>query len=202
MASFPLEPAHARAVLAAKDYACVREVLDIVSVLSASGVLFVDVSGERESAAEARAVFRHPLGDHLTILGAVRAYEEVVAAEEGDGEGKGKGKGKGKSARREWCKKHYLNERTLVEARDIRAQLRETCGKVGLDWRVSCGEDQDRVLKALGHGLAQNSAFLQPDGSYKQTMGQSVRSSPFYAHCVRFFDRWADCEDPPGLYAV
>ncbi|KAF8074844.1 P-loop containing nucleoside triphosphate hydrolase protein [Lyophyllum atratum] len=162
MAFFPLEPVHARSVIASKENGCTREVLDIISILSASSKLFVDITEQRETAAEARRMFRHPSGDHLTILNAARAYEEIAA---GSG---------GKAARREWCRKHFLNERTLLEAAEIRNQLRQTCVRLGIDWKVTCGDKEEPVVQSLAYGLAQNSAFLQPDGSYKQTMGQSV----------------------------
>ncbi|KAG6813168.1 hypothetical protein H0H92_013575 [Tricholoma furcatifolium] len=160
MALFPLEPVYARAVIAANENGCTLEVLDIISVLSASSKLFVDITEQRETAAEARQKFRHPSGDHLTILSAVRAYEEHAS--------------EGKSARREWCRQHFLNERTLIEAADIKNQLKQTCTRLGIDWKVSCGDKEDSVVRSLAYGLAQNSAFLQPDGSYKQTMGYSV----------------------------
>jgi ATP-dependent RNA helicase DHX33 len=160
MAFFPLEPIYARTVVASKDMGCTLEVIDIISVLSATSKLFVDITEQREAAADARRMFRHPSGDHLTILNAVRSYTEVAA--------------EGKAARKAWCRMHFLNERTLLEAVSIRNQLRQTCGRMGIDWKVSCGDSEEPVIKSLAHGLAQNSAFLQPDGSYKQTMGQSV----------------------------
>ncbi|KAG5641909.1 hypothetical protein DXG03_003976 [Asterophora parasitica] len=162
MAFFPLEPAHARSVIASKEHGCTLEVLDIISVLSASSKLFVDITEQRDAAAEARRMFRHASGDHLTILNAVRAYEEIAS---GNG---------GKATRREWCRKHFLNERTLLEAAEIRNQLRHTCVRLNIDWKVSCRDKEELVVRSLAYGLAQNSAFLQPDGSYKQTMGQSV----------------------------
>jgi len=161
MAFFPLEPIYARAIIASRDFSCTLEMVDIISVLSATSKLFVDVAEHRETAAEARRMFRHPSGDHLTALNAVRAYSEIAAAE-------------GKAARKAWCRKHLLNEKTLLEATSIRHQLRGTCGRMGIDWKVSCGDKEEPVLKSLAYGLAQNSAFLQPDGSYKQTMGHSV----------------------------
>jgi len=162
MAFFPLEPIYARAILASKDNDCTFEVLDIISVLSASSKLFIDITEQRENAAEARKMFAHASGDHLTVLNAVRAYADMAAGSSA------------KVVKREWCRKHFLNERTFSEALEIRDQLRRVCERTGLDWRVSCGEKEEPVLKSLVYGLAQNSAFLQPDGSYKQTMGRSV----------------------------
>jgi HrpA-like RNA helicase len=158
MACFPLEPPLARSLLASKDHGCTLEIIDIISVLSASTKLWIDVSEERQSVLETRQKFQHSSGDHLTILNAVRSYGEI----------------EGKSPRRVWCQRHFLNERTLVEAAKIRDQLRQTCNSVNLDWQSSCGYDEEPILRSLFSGLMQNSALLQSDGTYKQTMGRSV----------------------------
>ena len=172
MALFPLEPVHARSIIAAGENGCTSEVLDIISFLSASSKLFIDITEQRELAAEARRKFRHTAGDHLTILNAVRAYEEIAAGNVS------------KAIRRDWCRKHFLNERTILEAADIKKQLRQTCDRLKIDWKVSCGDKDDLVVRSLAFGLAQNSAFLQMDGSYKQTMGQTVcRLQTFGSWC-------------------
>ncbi|KAL0069171.1 Salivary acidic proline-rich phosphoprotein 1/2 [Marasmius tenuissimus] len=161
MAAFPLEPVYSRAVLASKEYGCTNEVLTIIAVLSASSKVFVDSSEQRDAVAEARKKFKHGSGDHLTVLNVVRAYKDVALSEN-------------KSGRREWCRKHFLNERALLEANDIREQLQQTCERLGIDWKVSCGDGDEPVIQSFGQGLAMNTAFLQPDGTYKQTMGQST----------------------------
>ena len=164
MAIFPLEPQYACAVVASKEYGCTTEVLDIVSILSATSKLFLDISEQREAVTDARRKFRHPSGDHMTILNAIKAYREITASEN-------------KHTRREWCRKHFLNERTFLEARDIREQLVTTCARVGLDVMASAKDNEDSIIRSIGHGLAGNAAFLQPDGTYKQIMGQTVHFS-------------------------
>ncbi|KAI0714086.1 P-loop containing nucleoside triphosphate hydrolase protein [Cerioporus squamosus] len=165
MAAFPLEPPLARALVASAELGCTSELLTIVSVLSASSKLFVDTHDARDEAADARKKFRHASGDHMTVLNVVKAYEDVSQSE-------------GKKARRDWCRRMFVNERCLAEAANIRAQLRDVCEKTGVDWKASAeGQGQDgeaRVLRAMVAGLVQNTAFLQPDGSYKQVMGPSV----------------------------
>jgi HrpA-like RNA helicase len=160
MAAFPLEPSYARAMLASQEYSCAAELLDIISVLSASSKLFFDTAEQRDAASEARQRFRHPSGDHLTILNAVKSYREVVD--------------RNSKEVRDWCRKQFLNERTLVEASKIRNQLRTTCARIDINWKASCGDNEDAILKSLAHGLIQNAALLQPDGYYKQIMGPSV----------------------------
>ncbi|RPD54669.1 P-loop containing nucleoside triphosphate hydrolase protein [Lentinus tigrinus ALCF2SS1-7] len=165
MAAFPLEPPLARALVASAELGCTSEILTILSVLSASSKLFVDTHDAREEAADARKKFRHASGDHMTVLNVVKAYEDVSQSES-------------KKARTDWCRRMFVNERCLAEAANIRAQLRDVCEKTSMDWKVSAeGQGQDgeaRVLRAMVAGLVQNTAFLQPDGSYKQVMGPSV----------------------------
>jgi HrpA-like RNA helicase len=165
MAFLPLEPYLARVVLAAKEFGCVREVLDIVSVLSSNSKLFFDSADQRDAALEVRRKFRHSSGDHLTILNAVRSYDEIQKVETSAG-------------RKDWCQKSFLNFRCLMEAVAIRSQLREVCERMKIDWTTSCGDNEQPLLKSLVRGLVQNAAFLQPDGSYKQVMGPSVCSFP------------------------
>ncbi|KZT64270.1 P-loop containing nucleoside triphosphate hydrolase protein [Daedalea quercina L-15889] len=161
MAMFPLEPNLARAVVASREFGCTLEILDIVSVLSASSKPFFDSSDEREAASEIRRKFRHRSGDHMTMLNVMRSYQEIAASEK-------------KSGRKDWCRKQFLNERCLAEAQEIRDQLREVCSRMQIDWHASCGEDEQPVLKCLVRGLVQHAAYLQPDGSYKQLMGPSI----------------------------
>jgi HrpA-like RNA helicase len=161
MASFPLEPYLAAAVLASKEYGCTSEILDIISVLSSQSKLFTDIADQRQFATETRQKFYHPSGDHMTALNAVRSFQEIAAIET-------------KGGRKDWCRKQFLNERTLIEANKIREQLKTTCIRLGIDWKSSCGENEELILKSLVRGLVQNSAFLQPDGSYRQTIGHSV----------------------------
>lgn len=162
MASFPTEPHLSRSILASSEHNCTKEILAIVSILSSSSKLFLDISDQREAASDSRRKFRHPSGDHMTILNTVRSYEEISQSES-------------KSQRKEWCKRHSINEKCLIEGKKIKEQLIEVSKKVGLDPSSSCGENEDPVIKSLGYGLVGNSAFLQQDGSYKQTMGHSVR---------------------------
>ncbi|KAI0794894.1 P-loop containing nucleoside triphosphate hydrolase protein [Abortiporus biennis] len=161
MAFFPLEPPLARSLMASVEHGCTKEVIDIVSILSASSKLFYDNSDNRESAAEIRRKFRHGSGDHMTVLNVLRSYEEMCASQS-------------KSGRREWCRSQMLNERCLIEALDIKAQLRNACERQEIDYNVTCGDAEQPVLKSLIRGLVHQSAFLQADGSYKQIMGPSI----------------------------
>ena len=166
MSNFPLDPPLARALLASKTFGCTSETVTILAVLSASSkLLFEPSSDKREEIADARSKFRHSSGDHLTLLNVVRAYEEVRSGSGPDG---------GNRGAKEWCARHHVNERAIKEAEEIEKQLKETCRRVGIDPNVTCGEETDAVLKSLLMGIFQNCAILQPDGTYRQTLGRLV----------------------------
>ena len=163
MNNYPLEPRFSRSLIAAKEFGCMMEMIDVVSIFSASSQVFFDSTESREQAAEARTKFRHASGDHMTVLNVFRAYEEIAYRE-------------GKAGRKEWCRKNYLNEKTLKEAMEIRVQLRQISTRIGADWQSSCGSEAEPLLKSLVRGMAYQTALLRPEGGYKQTVGSSVSS--------------------------
>ena len=162
MAAFPLEPHHSRSVVASKEFGCTKELLDIIAILATtSSTPFVDMTDQRDEVAEAHKIFRHTTGDHMTILNVVNAYREIYESET-------------RAASRDWCRKHFLNERVLQEATKIRGQLALTCRRQGMDPDASCGANAEPILRCIHLGLVHHTALLQPDRSYKQVMGQSV----------------------------
>jgi HrpA-like RNA helicase len=171
MSKYPLEPAHARAILASQAYSpqVTSTVVTIVAILSASSKIFVEPSepGKRDDAAEARRKFVHPSGDHFTRLNALNSYAEIAHSEN-------------KGGRREWARRNFINERTCAEVLNIRGQVRGVCDRVGLkvQWdevnRASGEELEEGVLRSLTVGYALNAAFLQPDGTYKQILNSTV----------------------------
>ncbi|KAF8272264.1 P-loop containing nucleoside triphosphate hydrolase protein [Lactarius quietus] len=150
LALFPVEPQYAASLLISVKHQCTSEVVSIISLLSSSAPLFPDTTSERDAASEARAKFRHPSGDHWTLLTVFRAYDEICASE-------------GKSGRKDWCKRNFVNQRTL-----------RVCHRMNIDCSITCGNDETPVLRSLLKGLLQQVAFLQPDGTYKQMMGPSI----------------------------
>ncbi|TDL23197.1 P-loop containing nucleoside triphosphate hydrolase protein [Rickenella mellea] len=161
MNQYPLEPPLARALLASKQHGCPLEAIDLLAVLSSSSKLFFDNTELRDEALEARRKFHHPSGDHLTTLNTFRAYQEIAGVEN-------------KAGRKDWCRKYFLNERTLNEAMNIRDQLRKIAERNGLDWKVSCGDNLELVLKSILRGMSQHTAMIRPDGTYKQIFGLST----------------------------
>ncbi|KAJ1307538.1 hypothetical protein OPQ81_001635 [Rhizoctonia solani] len=160
LAAFPLDPPFGRALIASEEHGCLMDIIDILSVLSASSKVILDPPSEqREAAVEARQKFVHRNGDHLTLLNILRAYLDVDQAND-------------RANTRSWCNSNWFSEKALREALSIRAQLRSTCQHMKMDSTQKPGDMSDGILKSLLAGLFMNTALLQPDGSYKQIVGQ------------------------------
>jgi HrpA-like RNA helicase len=164
MLRYPLEPEHARILLASFALGCPSEIIDILS-LTVSGPLWVDRADARESATAARTKFVHRDGDHLTAMNVLRAY--LALREQGSGSG-------GKTGIGAWCRDNCVNGKTLLQASKIRGQLRELVVREGRDPDVSCGSEVEPVLKSLLQGLFMNTAVIQADATYQQSSGKLV----------------------------
>ncbi|KAI1304582.1 putative ATP-dependent RNA helicase dhr2 [Mortierella claussenii] len=159
MASFPVDPPYAKVLLHSEKMECTKEAIEIISLLSVDSI-FSAPSAKREEANEARQKFISLDGDHLTLLNTLRAYESV----KGD---------------RDWCRENFINSRHMRHVLDVRKQLIQFCERSGMDPKRSCGHDLEIVLKCFLAGFFQNTALLQPDGTYKSIIGgQTVSVHP------------------------
>lgn len=154
MAEFPLDPTYSKVLIQSKEYGCSLEVIAIISLLSVDSIFFTP-SDKREQASEARKKFLHPDGDHLTLLNVLKSYWEV----KGD---------------IEWCKENFINNRNIKIALEVRDQLIRFCERIDMNPNSTCGSDTDNVLKCFLTGFFQNTALLQPDGSYKSVAGSQL----------------------------
>jgi HrpA-like RNA helicase len=173
MQHYPMIPSRARILLESFQSGCPSEIIDILS-LQEAGNPILESASQREKAEKAKATFKHRDGDHLTYLAILRAFveqqEQHRAAASQDGKS-----GSSASPPSEWCKDNALNFRVLKEAVQIRSQLRQLAQQQGHDPDVSAGEDSDKVLKCLLHGLSLNTARIQPDKrGYRQVVGSRV----------------------------
>lgn len=76
MAQFPLDPQFSKLILAAPQFGCMEEMLNLVAVLSGENV-FVSSVEKREQATLAHAKFHSKHGDHLTLLNVFTAFQKT-----------------------------------------------------------------------------------------------------------------------------
>jgi len=167
MLKYPLDPPHARILIASFELGCPSEIIDILSLIN-SGPLFIDRASDRESAATSRLKFVHRDGDHLTQLNVLRAYISIKQSDKTSMGTVGK-----------WLKDNHVNGKTIQHALKVREQLKELARRDGKDPNISCGSEMELVGRCLLRGLYMNTAIVQSDGSYRQTAGSLVCLSLF-----------------------
>ncbi|KAL3989927.1 Helicase associated domain (HA2) family protein [Acanthocheilonema viteae] len=143
LSSFPVDPAFARALLAASQNECLEEVLTIVAFMSTDSI-FVSSAMNREQTNLSKRKFEAPEGDHCTLLNVYRGYR--LARKEKKLE--------------EWCEANHVHQRLLNTVFKIRRQLRDICSKNSLIFR-SCGTDTEKLRKTLCQGLFMNACAYE-----------------------------------------
>lgn len=155
MASLPLEPVYSALLLLSTDakYSCVKEMLTVVSMLSTDSI-FLQPHKENDKMAASRAhkVLANSDGDIPTLLNIFTAWSY---------------------SRRsfEWASQHYLSQRALLTAANIREQLCSLLSRQhGVDVAVSCWPDEkSSYLKCLTAGLclqvAQKNSTVKGSGA-------------------------------------
>ncbi|CAO3594172.1 unnamed protein product [Absidia cylindrospora] len=149
MASFPLDPQLSKMLIESPKYRCSNEILSIAALLSVPQI-FMRPNEARKQADEAKAEFAHADGDHLTLLNAYHAYKQ----NEDDSK---------------WCWNHFLNQRSLKSADNVRRQLRRTMENNDLDLLSTSFEDRNyysNIRRALAAGYFMQVAHLERSGHY------------------------------------
>ena len=150
MAEFPLDPQMAQMILKSGEFGCSNEALSIASLLSVPTV-FLRPPNNLGNANRAHAAFSHLDGDHLTLLNVYHAYRQVMD-ESGPGEAA------------KWCKKNFLQQRSLVSADSVRRQLARIAMRLGIKM-VSNGygtpEYAPSIRKAILAGYFMQVAHLE-----------------------------------------
>ncbi|CDO92042.1 unnamed protein product [Kluyveromyces dobzhanskii CBS 2104] len=137
---FPLDPMLAVMLIGSPEFSCSEEMLTIVAMLSVPSV-FIRTSKDKKRSDDAKNIFAHPDGDHLTLLNVYHAFKSDEAYEYGVNK---------------WCRDNFLNYRSLSAADNIRNQLERLMTRYNLEL---CTIDYDspryfdNIRKALAAGL-------------------------------------------------
>lgn len=146
MASFPLEPALARALIAADDLRCTEELCTVIALLSGESI-FLNTPNKREQVQAAHSKFSSSEGDMISLLKIYRLYRQSTQLQL-------------------WCYENFLSHRSLQYATEIRKQLVALCASHDVALH-SCGQDYTAVRRAIAQGMFLNTAELQPDRTYR-----------------------------------
>lgn len=149
---FPLDPALAVMLISSPEFYCSNEILSITALLSVPQV-FVRPPAQRKRADEMKNLFAHPDGDHLTMLNVYHAYRGNDA----------------QANPKQWCHDHFLSQRALQSADNVRSQLLRIMERQDLEMISTPFEDKkyyENIRRALCAGF-----FMQV--AKKDTGGKS-----------------------------
>ncbi|AGO10173.1 AaceriAAR180Cp [[Ashbya] aceris (nom. inval.)] len=137
---FPLDPMLAVMLIGSNEFRCSEEILTIVAMLSVPNV-FIRPSKDRKRADDAKSVFAHPDGDHITLLNVYHGFKSDEAYNHGI---------------HQWCRDNFLNYRSLAAADNIRSQLERLMKRYSLELNTTEYDDPryfDNIRKALAAGF-------------------------------------------------
>ena len=153
MSELPLDPQLAKLILASPEYNCSAELVSIVACLSVPQI-FMRPRENPKAADIAKAQFTYPDSDHITMLIAFAEYMATPDAE-----------------KKKWCWDNYINERSMINAANVRKQLVGIMERLDLPI-ISSDRKGDGsfaltdIRKALTAGMFMQSAYKQRTGEY------------------------------------
>ena len=170
---FPLDPALAVMLISSPEFYCSNEILSITALLSVPQV-FTRPAAQRKRADEMKELFKHPDGDHLTMLNVYHAYRGPEAQENA----------------KQWCHDHFLSLRSLQSADNVRQQLLRIMEREDLEMISTPFEDKkyyENIRRALCAGFFMQVAKKDTGGksqylTIKDNQNVLVHPSTMLAH--------------------
>lgn len=170
---FPLDPALAVMLISSPEFYCSNEILSITALLSVPQV-FTRPAAQRKRADEMKELFKHPDGDHLTMLNVYHAYRGNDA----------------QANAKQWCHDHFLSLRSLQSADNVRSQLLRIMEREDLEMISTPFEDKkyyENIRRALCAGFFMQVAKKDTGGksqylTIKDNQNVLVHPSTMLAH--------------------
>jgi pre-mRNA-splicing factor ATP-dependent RNA helicase DHX15/PRP43 len=153
---FPLDPALAVMLISSPEFYCSNEILSLTALLSVPQI-FVRPATARKRADEMKALFAHSDGDHLTMLNVYHAFKGEQA----------------QADPRRWCHDHFISQRALQSADNVREQLKRIMEKLGLDLVSTPFQDKEyytNIRRALVSGFFMQVAKKEGSGKTYKTV--------------------------------
>ncbi|KAH0802047.1 pre-mRNA-splicing factor ATP-dependent RNA helicase DEAH1-like isoform X1 [Histomonas meleagridis] len=104
MAVLPVEPKHAKSLIASKKFGCTNEMSTLIAILSEQGQIFLRPRDKVTKADAAHSQFKSGYGDHISLI---NVYEEFV----------------NNGSDKKWCEDNFINYKVLSRAERSRNQL-------------------------------------------------------------------------------
>ena len=158
MCRFPILPKHARMIVEAiRQYPSVIEEVIIAATFLSVNSPFLLPAGEELEARRAHHSFRDPLGDFISYL---QMFEDFSRT----------------ANRARFCERSYLDLRTMNEIDNIKGQLEQIVGSLGVP--IGSGGPYDDYLCAVSRGLIQFVCERSGKGVYRSLTADRIQIHP------------------------
>jgi ATP-dependent helicase HrpA len=158
MAEFPLIPRHARVIVEAiRNYPDVVEETVIAAAFLSTNSPFLLPMGEEIEARQAHHRYRDDLGDFVSYLKLFGAYMSTDRKDR-------------------FCETRYLDARTMGEIRNVKEQLEEVVGTMGVP--IGHGGSRANYLCAVAKGLIQFVCVGRGRDSYRSLTAERIMIHP------------------------
>ncbi|KAG0695850.1 P-loop containing nucleoside triphosphate hydrolase protein [Suillus ampliporus] len=131
MAEFPLDPQLSKMLIVSPEFQCSNEILTITAMLSVPNV-WLRPNNQRKEADAAKARLTVPGGDHLTLL---NVYNNYIQNQDN----------------KNWTCNNYLSTGALMEARNVRKQLKRTMERFEVE--LVSVQDQKKMFMVIRRAL-------------------------------------------------
>lgn len=163
MGELPLDPQLSKLLLVSPDYGCSSEIATIVACMSVPQIFMRPIDSAKAADA-AKAQFANADSDHITLLNAYFAYMMVPEKD-----------------RKKWAYDNFLNDRSLLNAVNIRRQLEGIMKKLDVpmvtsDLKGDGSFAVTSIRQALTAGMFMQTAYRQRDGQYLTVKDNQVVS--------------------------
>ncbi|CAK9066048.1 unnamed protein product [Durusdinium trenchii] len=169
MADFPVDPHLSRSIIASARHSCLEEVIQIIAMLSVPPP-FSRPRYAQKAADKAHKHFASGYGDHLSLLNAYRAYVDC-------------------GSKAEFCREHFLSERNMRQAENVRKQLASLARKSSHLESLENGHEKmltTSIRKAFVEGFFMQCAHLDESGKHYLTVQDqqmvAIHPSSFLQH--------------------
>lgn len=133
MAELPLDPQLSKMLICSPDYECSEEIVSIVASMSVPQI-FLRPRESAKAADEAKAQFVDETSDHITLLNAFAAYEEVPVED-----------------RKQWCWDNFINDRSIASAESVKKQLKGIMTRLDIPLKTCRGKNGYDTVSSNDH---------------------------------------------------
>lgn len=161
IAMLPVEPKHAKALIASNKFGCTNEMATLVAILAEQGQVFMRSREKQRDVNVIHAQFQSGYGDHISLINVYDAFVE-------------------NRSDKAWCEENCVNYKFLARAERSRGQLVSLLRRLNVEIVSVPRSNPDReklILRGLLEGLFMQTAMLnQTSGHYLFVMSTKEAS--------------------------